>query len=63
MFQVTAYLAAGVTHAFTAESLVKSREIANRIIREGLWVVEQDGTELFIPTVHIFKVKVTPKKP
>jgi hypothetical protein len=58
MFSVTAYLSAGVTHAFNADSIKKAREIASRIITEGLWVVEENGDELFVPAPHVFKVKV-----
>lgn len=61
MHTVTAYLEAGVVHEFDAESVEKAREIANRIVREGLWVVEKDGTEVFIPSARVFKVKVEKK--
>jgi len=58
MWKVTAYLSAGVQHSFDARSQKHAREIAGRIIREGLWVVHDDKTEEYYPSNLIFKVKV-----
>lgn len=58
MYRVTAYLTAGLAHEFPAKSLNHAREVAGRIVREGLWVVEADGTELYYPAGLVFKVKV-----
>jgi hypothetical protein len=62
--QVKAYLQAGITYSFPARSQTHAREIANRIIIEGLWVIKPDGepegTELWFPPNMLAKVKVTP---
>lgn len=61
-YRVTAYLQAGITYSFSARCKLHGREIANRIIREGLWVDSPDGedhgVELFFPTHLIEKVKL-----
>lgn len=63
-YKVVAYLQAGVTYAFDARHKTHAREIANRIITEGLWVTdpegEPQGTELFFPTNLLAKVKTFP---
>lgn len=61
MHNVSAYLEAGIVHSFEAEDGIKAREIANRIITEGLWV--KDGEkDILIPIHRVFKVVVEPKK-
>lgn len=62
-YTVTAYLSAGLTHQFPARDAAHAREIAGRIIREGLWIVNQDGSEEFYPTDRVFKVKAAPAAP
>ena len=42
-YEVKANLQAGVTYSFSGRSQTHAREIANRIILEGLWVVNPDG--------------------
>lgn len=58
MFKVVAYLQAGVTYEVPAKNLIHGREIANRIITEGLWVTEAEGVEVFFPVHLVTKVKV-----
>lgn len=60
MWKVTAYLTAGLTHSFDAKDQKHAREIAGRIVREGLWVVNPDGSEAYFPTAVLFKVLLCP---
>lgn len=64
--KVVAYLQAGITYEFPARCVNHGREIANRIVREGLWVTapsgEPEGTELFFPASLVAKVKLVPAK-
>jgi len=56
---VIAYLVfAGVTHTFPARDMNHAREIASRIVQEGLHVQHSDGTEEFWPTDKVMKVKI-----
>lgn len=57
-FEVVAYLEAGIKHAFPAADREKGREIASRIIREGLWVLDDKGDDVFHPVHRVFKVTV-----
>ncbi len=50
-YKVVAYLQAGIVYEFPARSQTHAREIANRMILEGLWVIEPEGEP---------KVKVLP---
>lgn len=54
MYKVKAYLNHNVVHEFDAESLNNGREIAKRIITEGLWTKEEE----FFPITQVFKVKI-----
>jgi len=54
---VRAYTKHNTTHEFEARDLVNAREIAKRIITEGLWLAEQT-TETFYPITELFKVKI-----
>jgi hypothetical protein len=59
-YTVIAYLKNCATYRFPARSLENAREIAYRIITEGLWVIHDDGTEEYYPITEIQKAKVTP---
>jgi hypothetical protein len=56
---VTAYLGAGMTRDFPARDRDHGREIANRIITEGLWVTNGDE-DTFYPPSKLYKVSVKP---
>lgn len=56
---VKAYLAAGMVREFPAKSQLHGREIANRIISEGLWVTDGD-VDTYYPPVRLYKVTVAP---
>ncbi len=58
--KVTAYLNHNITHDFPARDINNAREIAKRIVVEGLWVINEDKTEEFYPTDKIYKVKIKP---
>lgn len=55
---VKAYLGAGMVKEFSARDRDHGREIANRIITEGLWVTDGD-TDTFYPPAKVYKVTVT----
>ena len=55
-YTVRAYLSAGVYHEFPAETIEAAREMASRIVTEGLWVLE--APETFYPVHRVFKVRV-----
>lgn len=63
-YKIVAYLQAGMTYTFPGRNRIHAREIANRIITQGLWVTdpkgESEGTDLFYPTHLIHKVKAYP---
>jgi len=42
---------------FKARNINNAREIAKRIITEGLWT-EEEGNEEFYPITQIYKVKI-----
>ena len=64
---VTAYLTNNNTEIFPANNLSHGREIAKRIVVEGLWVVREPlkgnisekHIEEFYPTQQVYKVKVS----
>ena len=56
--KVVAYLKHNVTKEFEAKNLDNAREIAKRIITEGLWDVEPSGEETFYPITEIFKARI-----
>jgi len=63
-YKVIVYLGAGIMREFPARNQAHAREMSNRMITEGVWIInpdgEPDGTELFYPTHRIFKVKMSP---
>ncbi len=61
MFEVIAYDTFNNTHRFEVDTPEKGREYAKRIITEGLWFEEDDGSEMFYPVHLIVKVKVALK--
>lgn len=46
-------------HTFPVRDLQHGRELAKRIIIEGLWFINDSGEEEFYPVHRIIKVKVT----
>ena len=57
--KVRVYLISNDTIEFPARDISNAREIAKRIIMEGLWTEQQaDGTESFYPVHQVYKVKV-----
>jgi hypothetical protein len=60
--RVEAYTKHHVKYTLTAKNKDHAREIANRIITEGLWITADEGTdkgtEVFFPVHQIFKVKI-----
>lgn len=59
-YRVCVYLTSNATHEFIARDNRNAREIAKRIITEGLWIVNDDATEEFYPTSQVYKVKIVP---
>ena len=55
---VVCYLNSHATMNFPARDERNAREIAKRIITEGAWVINKDGTEEFYPVAQIYKVKI-----
>ena len=45
-------------HTFTARDKENAFEIAGRIIQEGAWISNLDGTDEFFPPGWVCKVKV-----
>lgn len=60
--KVEAYTQHHAKYVFKARDIKHAREIANRIITEGLWVTDDEGAvsgeELFFPVHQVFKVKI-----
>jgi len=59
---VKVYTVYNTTREWSVESTDKGREYAKRIITEGLWYIEEDGTEVFLPVHRVEKVKVIPDR-
>jgi len=58
--KVRAYLKTNATVEFPARDIFNAREIAKRIITEGLWIINDDGTEEFYPITQVWKAKIIP---
>ena len=56
--KVKVYFTSNAEHEFVARSKRNAREIAKRIITEGVWIINDDGSEEFYPTNQIYKVKI-----
>lgn len=61
--RVVAYTLHNTTHEFPARDGNHAREIAKRIITEGLWLVERAtnltiASETYYPVTQVFKVKI-----
>ena len=56
--KVKVYLTENQTYEFPARSENNGREIAGRIVREGLWINDEDGNESFYPITRIVKAKL-----
>ena len=59
--KVKVYLKSNAEIYFDARDVRNAREIAKRIVSEGLWVTNEDGTEEFYPTDQLYKVKILPE--
>lgn len=53
---VKVYMLSNAIYNFPARDINNAREIAKRIIMEGLWTEEKD--EQFYPPSQIYKVKI-----
>ena len=63
-YKVIAYLKTNGTQEFSARSLLHAREMASRIVREGMWIAEGEGdesSETFFPLDLVFKSKIVKK--
>lgn len=58
--KVKVYLKSTARHYFPTRDLRNAREIAYRIITEGLWIINNDATEEYYPIQQIYKVKILP---
>jgi muconolactone delta-isomerase len=59
--KVKVYMISNAIFEFPARNINNAREIAKRIIMEGLWT--EEGEEEFYPITQIYKVKIiTPRK-
>jgi len=45
---------------FPARDIDNARDIAARCTREGVWIVNSNGTEEFYPVAEIYKAKIIP---
>ncbi len=48
------------THCFIAHNKDNAMEIAGRIMGEGCWIENEDGTVEFFPVPMIAKIKIVP---
>jgi len=55
--KVKVYMLSNAIFYFKARNINNAREIAKRIITEGLWT-EEEGNEEFYPITQIYKVKI-----
>jgi hypothetical protein len=58
--KVKVYFVTNGTYYFPARDRRNAREIAGRIVREGCWIINDDGTEEMYPPDKVFKVKILP---
>ena len=58
MFIVKVYTVWQTTVEFEVPTKDIAREYAKRIITEGLWNIEKDSTEVFVPVHNLVKVKI-----
>ena len=57
---VRCYLSSNATIEWPARDIRNAREIAKRVIVEGVHEINQDGTEEFYPIQQVYKVKILP---
>lgn len=57
---VKVYMKSNAIYEFPARDINNAREIAKRIITEGLWTEEEE--EQFYPITEIYKVKIVKTK-
>lgn len=57
-YNVKVYFLSNAEHNFPARDERNAREIAKRIVTEGVWVINDDSEE-FYPITQVYKVKVT----
>ena len=58
MYIVKVYLLNNNTYLFLVPTLERGKEYAKRIITEGFWKCEDNGTHVFYPVHQVYKVKV-----
>jgi len=59
MYIVKVYLKSNAIVEFKGRDTRNAREIAKRIVTEGLWTeADENGTEEFYPVGQIYKVKI-----
>ena len=58
--EVKVYLKTNATVRFPARDIRNARDIAAKITREGLWIVNDDGTEEYLPVTEVNKAKILP---
>ena len=56
-YNVRVYFTSNAEHTFPARDLRNAREIAKRVVTEGVWIINDDSEE-FYPIAQIYKVKV-----
>ena len=62
-YEVTAFLLNNAKVTFGATSDRNAKEVATRIITEGLWIDNGDRIQEFYPVHQIYKVKIIEKQP
>lgn len=60
MIRVKVYFKTNAVCYFPARDLRNARDMAARITREGLWLINEDGTEEYFPTTELHKAKILP---
>ena len=56
--KVRVYLTSNATIEWAARDIRNAREIAKRVIMEGIHEINEDGTEEFYPIQQVYKVKI-----
>ena len=57
---VRAYFTTNGEYNFPARDERNAREIAKRIITEGIWIIDENGVEEMYPVQQVYKVKIIP---
>lgn len=59
-YKVVAYLKSNRRPEFDARNIGNAREMAHKIITEGLWIKNDDGGEEYFPITELNKVRIIP---